>query len=87
MDLTLFSQFNWPEAWTAGLDLGLVWLGLKLIALVILLIYVVSALTFWVQVKRLEKWLADLKRYPLSQLAFLHLLLAAGGWVLALIIL
>ena len=70
-------QTDWLE------NLGMLWLVVKMAVLAVLLGYIVFALTFWVQVRRLESWLLDLKRYPFARLALLHLILAAIGWGMA----
>lgn len=60
---------------------------IKIAVLTVLFLYVVYALAFFVQTRRTETWLLTLQAYYFPRYALLHLILAAGGWVLALLIL
>lgn len=59
----------------------------KAVVLVILLLYVLFALTAFIQIRRLEGWLMSLQRYRFPRYALIHLGLSIIGWLIALIVL
>ncbi len=69
---------------TLQVDLELV---VKVMVLVLALLYAVFAIRTWVQVRRLEAWLALVQGYGFSLWALVHIVLALIGlglvfWVL-----
>lgn len=60
---------------------------IKIVFLTVTFVYLIVALTVFVQIGRLENWLMSLRRYHFRRLALIHLVLVSFGWLLALIIL
>lgn len=59
----------------------------KIMVLILALLYAVFAVRTWVQVRRLESWLALVQGYGFSLWAMLHLMLALVGLVLVFFVL
>lgn len=76
-----------PTTLAAYVNVTAVLLGVKIVFLAIALFYLIFALTLYIQVRRLEGWLALLKRYHFKRWALVHLVFAAVGWLVALVVL
>lgn len=76
-----------PELFWYYVDQVSFLLTVKLIVLSILFLYLIFALTIFIQAKRLEKWLFLLHQHGFPKWALVHLALAGVGWLTALVIL
>jgi hypothetical protein len=74
-----------PASLTNYLEPEVVWGGIKIGLLIIFGLYTLFALASWIHVRRLENWLGRLKVYKFSRYALIHFILAAIGWLLALV--
>jgi len=76
-----------PAAASTLVDTSSVWLVVKIATLVVLAVYVLFALTVYVQTRRIAAWFREMKRGHFTTLALSHLIAAALGWLGALLIL
>lgn len=60
---------------------------LKVVFLILFLVYVIFAITAFLQVKRLQGWILHLSKYHYSKIVLIHLLLAVVGFALAFFVL
>lgn len=60
---------------------------LNIMTMLVLLVYVVFALTAYIKIKRLEKWLMTLRRYNFPRYARIHFILATIGFILSFLLL
>lgn len=84
---TLALLVKHPDKLSLFVDLNLIFLVIKIAALLFLLAYLVIGFAAFIKMRRLEQWLMSLQRYNFPRYLLIHLILASIGWILALIIL